>query len=82
MINYLVSTATLPKAIGHDFYDYEAIPDALKQLNVDGIELVFLPEWDPKNNLLTKTSKDIGIVKNKFKVNVINIKKIIGFILL
>lgn len=54
----LVSTATLPMAVGRAFYDYEGIFEAYEKLNVDGAELVFLPEWDSSLPPVTPTSAD------------------------
>lgn len=58
MKRYLVSTATLPLCVGRQFTDYVGIFEALKVLDVDGIELVFLPEWDLSGPPLTPTSAD------------------------
>ncbi|ERJ11013.1 sugar phosphate isomerase/epimerase family protein [Haloplasma contractile] len=58
MVQYLVSTTMLPRAIGKDFTDYTAIPMVISQLEVDGVELVFLPEWDTRFAPITKTSAD------------------------
>lgn len=57
----LVSTATLPMAVGKAFFEYEGIYEALKQLDVDGVELVFLPEWDQRWAPVTPTSADWSI---------------------
>ena len=54
----LVSTATLPMAVGKAFFEYEGIYEASKQLDVDGVELVFLPEWDQRWAPVTPTSAD------------------------
>ncbi len=56
MNKILISTAVLPKAVNKDFYDFNAIFEAEKLLNVDGFEFVFLPEWDENNQVLTPTS--------------------------
>ena len=54
----LVSTATLPMAIGRAFFEYEGIFEAFTGLDVDGVELVFLPEWDRRWAPVTPTSAD------------------------
>lgn len=56
MKRYLVSTGTLPMCVGKQFTDYVGIFEALKLLDVDGIELVFLPEWDASLPPVTPTS--------------------------
>lgn len=56
MKQYLVSTGTLPMAVGKEFYDYSGIFEAIKQLDADGLELVFLPEWDRNHPPFTPTS--------------------------
>lgn len=58
MKRYLVSTGTLPMAVGKEFCDYQGIFEAIRELTVDGIELVFLPEWDRRHPPLTPTSAD------------------------
>ncbi|HOB91846.1 MAG: TIM barrel protein [Bacillota bacterium] len=54
----LVSTATLPMAVRRAFYDYEGIFEAYEKLEADGVELVFLPEWDSGRPPVTPTSAD------------------------
>jgi len=56
-----VSTATLPMAVGKAFYDYEGIFEAFDKLDVEGVELVFLPEWDHRRPPVTPTSADWGV---------------------
>lgn len=58
MKKYLVSTATLPMAVGKKFFDYTGIFEAYNMLDVNGVELVFLPEWNKNHAPLTKTSAD------------------------
>lgn len=67
MKRYLVSTASLPTAVGKNFYDYTGIFEAYNKLDVDGVELAFLPEWDKNHAPLTPTSVDW---KNTSRVNV------------
>jgi sugar phosphate isomerase/epimerase len=67
MKKFLISTATLPMAVGKNFYDYEGIPEAYYELDIDGAELVFLPEWDNKHAPLTPTSADWNVTP---KINV------------
>ncbi|MGI6625675.1 MAG: sugar phosphate isomerase/epimerase family protein [Limnochordia bacterium] len=58
MRKYLVSTGVLPRCIGKEFYEYTGIAEAYERLDVDGVELVFLPEWDPRHPPFTPTSAD------------------------
>ncbi len=58
MVQYLVSTTVLPIAVGESFTDYEAIPEAFKELDVSGLEFTFLPEWSPDRPPLGRTAAD------------------------
>jgi|SRR5690554_57867 len=68
MKKYLISTTILPNATGKHFYEYSSIPTVVKQLDIDGIEFVFLPEWDEISRPLTPTSADYNTIK-KIKVH-------------
>lgn len=46
MRGYLVSTGVLPICVGRPFYDYTGIVEGYRRLGLQGIELVFLAEWD------------------------------------
>ncbi len=72
MVQYLVSSAMLPKAIGKEFTDYTAIPIVYSQLEVDGIELVLLPEWDNHYPPITPTSADWNLCQKISGVEIIN----------
>ena len=63
MKKYLASTGTLPLAMNKEFYEYECIPEIVKMLDIDGVELVFLPEWDSKFPPLTPSSANWNKVK-------------------
>ena len=56
MRDFLVSTAVLPMCVGRMFYEWEGIFEAYELLGLNGIELVFLPEWDSSHPPLTPTS--------------------------
>lgn len=58
MQGYLVSTAVLPVGVGKQLFDYTGIPEGLGLLEADGVELVFLPEWNTSGPPLTPTSAD------------------------
>lgn len=72
MNKILVSSAILPKSIQHDFTDYTVIPQVVKQLDVDGIELVFLPEWDSDHPPLTPTSANWNTTPKINEHNLVN----------
>lgn len=91
MKKYLVSTGVLPLCVGKDFYDYTGIIEAYKVLNVDGVELVFLPEWDSNHAPLTPTSANWGstpkikitdlidlCIRNELSVPVVHINRDVG----
>lgn len=65
MKKYLVSRGVLPMAVGRPFFDYTAIPEALSTLAVDGLELVFLPEWDAEHPPLIPTSAEWSKITRK-----------------
>lgn len=70
MNKLLISTASLPIAMGKEFTDFHDIPNACSKLDIDGIELVFLPEWDSSAPPITPTSSDWNTAQ---KVNVIDL---------
>lgn len=94
MKKYLVSTAVLPLCVGKEFFDYTGIIEAYKLLDMDGIELVFLPEWDSLHPPLTPTSADWSntpkikcselvdiCIKNELPVPVVHINRDVGTML-
>lgn len=91
MNKYLVSTAVLPLCVGKNFYDYTAIAEAYKKLDIDGVEFVFLPEWDSNHAPLTPTPVDWNSVpkvevrelvdfciRNELSVPVVHINRDVG----
>lgn len=58
MRGYLVSTGVLPICVGRPFYDYTGIVEGYRRLGLQGIELVFLAEWDKGHPPRTPTSAD------------------------
>src|SRR5690554_5923438 len=70
MIQFIVSTASLPIAMGKEFTDFHAIPHACSKLDIDGVELAFLPEWDSSAPPITPTSSNWNTAQ---KVNVIDL---------
>lgn len=77
--------------VGKTFDDYTGIFEAYKILNVDGVELVFLPEWDSNHAPFTPTSANWNItpkikitdlvdlcIRNKLVVPVVHIDRDVG----
>ena len=62
MNKYLVSTGTIPFAFGSEFTNYKIINQVVKGFDIDGLELIFLPEWDKQRAPLTPTSSDWKMV--------------------
>jgi sugar phosphate isomerase/epimerase len=61
MKKYLIATSILPNVVGQEFYDYLAIPKAFKLLDLDGIEFVFLPEWEKEFLPITANSNYLPV---------------------
>lgn len=91
MKQYLVSTGVMPMCVGKKFDQYEGIFEAYKKLDIDGVELVFLPEWETNHPPLTptaaswSTSPKIEVnelvklcIKNDLPVPIVHINRDVG----